>query len=269
MRYLTPTGDWPEFWRLCHRYDLAEIWDEAGNLGYRYAYQQRFRRSIAALRMAAPPPASVIDVAGASGNFSLRLAELGYDVVWCDLRSEFVDYIKLKHESGKIEFLSENVFDLDFPPDQRFDAVLACEVIEHVAHPDRFLNKLTELVKPGGAIVVTTPNGQYFRNSLPRFSDCPDPSVYEAVQFRPDSDGHIFLLHLDEMRSLAAAAGLEIERLEVFSNALTAGHVKLGHLLPLLPRALVSSVERATNRLPAPFANRLHTTMLAVMRRAR
>jgi hypothetical protein len=55
---------------------------------------------------------------------------------------------------------------------ERFDAVLATEVIEHVAHPDEFLRQLA-----GGVLIVTTPNGAYFRNKLPRFSGSRTPLI--------------------------------------------------------------------------------------------
>ncbi|MFM5962085.1 MAG: class I SAM-dependent methyltransferase, partial [Dolichospermum sp.] len=69
------------------------------------------------------------------------------------------------------------VFDLNFQ--SKFDVVLFDEVIEHLAHPDEFLKTIAHMLKPGGHIVLTTPNGGYFKNTLPRFSDCPDPSQYE------------------------------------------------------------------------------------------
>ena len=92
-----------------------------------------------------------------------------------------------------------NAFEL--APANGFDCVLFCEVIEHVAHPDEFMANIARLIKPGGIAVMTTPNGGYFRNPLPRFSDHPDPSIFEAGQFKPNSDGHIFLLWADDLRS--------------------------------------------------------------------
>jgi len=108
---------------------------------------------------------------------------------------------------------------------------------------------------------MTTPNGAYFRNKLPRFSDCPDPSLYESVQFKPDADGHIFLLHSDEVLQLASRAGLVVDQLRLFTNSLTNGHIKLNSLLRVLPHGLVASIEAATQHLSRPMAERLMVHM--------
>jgi len=42
--------------------------------------------------------------------------------------------------------------------DEIADVVVAVEVIEHLENPRRFARELTRLVKPGGWVVVTTPN---------------------------------------------------------------------------------------------------------------
>lgn len=42
--------------------------------------------------------------------------------------------------------------------------VLMTEIIEHVAHPDEFLTRIASLVRPGGWVIITTPNGGYWRN---------------------------------------------------------------------------------------------------------
>ena len=197
------------------------------------------------------PGARVLDVAAAQGNFSLALAELGFDVTWNDLRAELADYVRLKHERGKIEFAAGNAFELTFP--SLFDAVLITEIIEHVAHPDDFLAKAAALVRPGGYIVMTTPNGGYFKNRLPKFSECADPSVFESVQFKPNADGHIFLLHADEIEPLAQRAGLVVEKIALFTSPLTAGHVKTEPLLKILPRGMVQIAESVSRHLPSPL----------------
>jgi 2-polyprenyl-6-hydroxyphenyl methylase/3-demethylubiquinone-9 3-methyltransferase len=98
---------------------------------------------------------------------------------------------------------------------------------------------------------MTTPNGAYFRNRLPRFFDCPDPERFESVQFGPDSGDHIFLLWPDEIAALARKAGLTLERFDLFTSPLTAGHVKLAALLRVLPERLVFGLESLFQRLPS------------------
>src|SRR3954464_5143664 len=184
MKRVQLQPDWPQSWKESHFYDQSEIYGEISHHGYAYAYENRRRETLRLLTEALSPGARILDVAAAQGNFSLTLAERGFDVTWNDLRAELADYVRLKHEHGKIEFAPGNAFDLAFPG--RFDALLITEIIEHVAHPDDFLAKAAALVRPGGYIVMTTPNGGFFKNRLPKFSDCPDPSAFESIQFKPN-----------------------------------------------------------------------------------
>ncbi len=265
MRQPAFNESWPESWKLSHAYDLEEVFGQVRYYGYVYAYQRRMRQTLDLVQHIAQPPATVLDVAAAQGNFSLRLAEMGYRVIWNDLRGDLADYVLLKHERGDLKFASGNVFDLGL--DGAFDVVLITEIIEHVAHPDEFLQKIGRLVKPGGHIVMTTPNGGYFKNRLPKFSDCPDPSQFEAMQFKPNSDGHIFLLHVDEISGLAAKAGLKVEQIRIYTNFLTNGHVKTEALLKVFPRYLVETLDTLTARLPWLLRKKLHTGMAVLFSR--
>jgi 2-polyprenyl-6-hydroxyphenyl methylase/3-demethylubiquinone-9 3-methyltransferase len=176
-----------------------------------------------------------------------------------------MDYVRLKHERGALEFMPGDIFRLEALP--KYDVVLATEVIEHVAHPDAFLVKIARLVRPGGFVVLTTPNGEYFRNTLPRFSDTPNPERFEAIQFRPDADGHIFLLHEDEMRHFASKAGLELVSLQVFSSFLTSGHMGTERLLKVLPRSVVDAGERVATSFPWKIRKYLSTGVGALLQR--
>ena len=103
------------------------------------------------------------------GNYSLILSAKGYDVTWNDIISSRQGYLKLKMESERINLLPGNVFSLE-NYNNRYNCILSLEMIEHVAHPDRFMRKCYDLLKKNGCLIVTTPNGNYFRNRLPRFS---------------------------------------------------------------------------------------------------
>lgn len=257
---------WSPSVRESYVYDRVEVWGDRRNPGYTAAYLNCRQATIAALQAACPAPARVLDLAAAQGNFSIALAALGYRVTWNDLRPELIDYVRMKLPRGTdLEFVAGNVFELGAQHVGAYDVVLATEVIEHVAHPDRFLVSLAGLVRPGGSIVISTPNGGYVLNTLPRFSDHPDPAVFESVQFKPNSDGHIFLLHEDEIHRLAADAGLEVRQLQLLTTPLTAGHMKLRHLHKLLPPHVIAAMEGATGLLPASLRRWLSTQIVAVL----
>lgn len=265
MKVIEIQSDAPESWKLSYTYDRLEIYGSLDRRGYSYAYHNRKERTLAAIQKFASPGSRVLDLAAAQGNFSLALAELGYDVTWNDLRVDLIDYVKQKHEKGIIHYAPGNAFELGIQ--DYFDVVLIAEVIEHMAYPDDFLRKVASLVKPGGHIIMTTPNGGYFRNTLPRFSDCEDPSQFENIQFQPDGDGHIFLLHMDEIQMLAKQTGLELQMQELFTNSLTNGHIKLETLLKILPKSWVDTLDRMTSGLPLPLADRLSVHTLAVFQK--
>jgi 2-polyprenyl-6-hydroxyphenyl methylase/3-demethylubiquinone-9 3-methyltransferase len=208
-----------------------------------------------------------MDVAAAQGNFSLTLCESGYRVIWNDLRKDLIGYVQLKYQKGDIQYYAGNCFDIDLK-NELLDAVIITEIIEHVAHPDVFLKKIASMLKPNGLIFMSTPLGSYFVNKLPRFSECPDPSIYESVQFKPNSDGHIFLLHEDEIKTLGANAGLEIVETFICNNVLTSGHRGTHLLLKVLPEKFVMSVEKLTQNLPQSLRRKINASVSVVYRKA-
>lgn len=265
MREVLPEANWPQSWHESHIYDREEVFGTPTNWGYALAYRNRWNEALKLITEALPPGATILDLAAAQGNFTLALAERGYLVTWNDIRADLIGYVQKKYERGNVTYVAGNAFKLDFQ--ERFDGVLFGEVIEHVAHPDEFMANVARLLKPGGVAVMTTPNGRYFKNKLPRFSDYPDPSVFESGQFKPNSDGHIFLLWPDEIRRFAKQSGLQVERQLLFTTPLTNGHVKTRYLLRVMPQSWVWTIERVARQLPTAVQERIMVQMAARFRK--
>ena len=200
MKRIQPDPSWPQSWKDSYFYDQSEIYGEISHHGYAYAYENRRRETLRLLTEVLTPGARILDIAAAQGNFSLALAELGFDVTWNDLRSELADYVRLKHERGQIQFAAGNAFELQFPA--LFDAVLITEIIEHVAHPDEFLAKAAALVRPGGYIVMTTPNGGYSETRCRSFPSAPIlPSSNQSNSNRTPTATFFFFISMRSSRS--------------------------------------------------------------------
>jgi 2-polyprenyl-3-methyl-5-hydroxy-6-metoxy-1,4-benzoquinol methylase len=170
-------------------------------------------------------PARALEVAAGGGGLAVCLAAAGCSVVINDLREEETRAALAEYASpGSLEMIGGNLFDLTPEQTGKFDLVIACEVIEHVAHPLDLLIHLKKFLGPQGRILLTTPNGSHFRNRLPTFSEVGDITELEQRQFRPDADGHLFLLTPQELTDLATAAGLKIEQLNCWGSPMLSGH---------------------------------------------
>jgi 2-polyprenyl-3-methyl-5-hydroxy-6-metoxy-1,4-benzoquinol methylase len=96
-----------------------------------------------------------------------------------------------------------------FAGDEQFDLVLMLNLIEHVAEPVNVLRAVRNRLKPGGALLIKTPNydsldARLFRNTYWGGLHCPR----HWVIFTPES-----------IRRLAASAGLEVRRLDLTQGA--------------------------------------------------
>jgi len=66
-------------------------------------------------------------------------------------------------------------------PDATFDHAIMIEVIEHIVNAEVLVQEVTRILKPGGRLLMTTPNNAYYRRRI------------RALQGRPpDDEGYHF-----------------------------------------------------------------------------
>jgi SAM-dependent methyltransferase len=177
--------------------------------------KNKFRRRDLALGvLAGLPPGRVLDAPCGEGLLAEALAGLGHAVWACDL-----DPAALVKRNG-VRF--EQV-DLNRPlpyPDGFFDAVTSLEGIEHLVSPAVCLTEFARVLRPGGRLVLTTPNVNNVQSRLHyllagRFSGF-RPITRRPVR-GPGRPGHwhVTVPYFPTLGFLMAQAGLTIEAVEV------------------------------------------------------
>lgn len=212
-------------------------------------------------------PTSILEVAGGGGFLAACLADKGHRVVLNDLRPT-ESLANWRTPSG-IEFVAGDLFALDAATLGRFDLVIACDVIEHVAHGDQFVRHLASLLAPGGHMLITTPNGRFFRNKLPTYAQVADFAALESRQFQPDADGHLYLYTPNELTGLLTGAGLRVVHQELTTSPFISGNAGF-RFLPrggLTHRAAVAG-ERLLAATPWRLRERLFTQMYVIATQA-
>jgi SAM-dependent methyltransferase len=102
-----------------------------------------------------PQSSRVVDLAAGEGAFSVELKRRGHEVLAVDASRESwkapeID-LRVQNLDGEFadELLTEN---------EKFDAVVAIEIIEHLENPFNFARQCAKLLKPNGLLFLSTPN---------------------------------------------------------------------------------------------------------------
>lgn len=103
------------------------------------------------LSLLPPPPARILDVGAGEGYFCQLLKERGYQVEACD-------YLAENFKLAGVPFHKADLNQSIPLPDDTYDAVVTIEVLEHLENHFRFTSELLRITKPGGMLVLTTPN---------------------------------------------------------------------------------------------------------------
>jgi len=211
-------------------------------------------------------PSSLLEVAAGGAFNAACLYELGRRVVVNDMRlseEEIQSYATGKY----LEIASGNLFELQPESLGDFDLVMACEVLEHVAHGDQLVNHLKKFLLPGGWLLLTTPNGAYFRSKLPTYSQINDFEKLEARQFQPDADGHLYLYTPSELKTLLEEAGLQDITISLTITPWLSGHMGLRFLPALVFLApIYYGLDWLTRQVGERVRVKLCTQMVALAR---
>ena len=166
--------------------------------GPRYRFKRRGAEVARILKTFAPKNPRILDIGTADGLLlDLVCAQtkpelaIGLDLSWGLLKANTRKNPIIRADAEKLPF-----------PTSYFDAAVATAIIEHVPHPDRFVEEIERVLKPGGICIVTTP--------VPLFEE-----IASKLGFLKEDD-HQETFDLKKLRALIAGKKFEILEAEKF-----------------------------------------------------
>lgn len=169
--------------------DVTALYSDAyGNASESYFAKvekklRRSRRRIAALARI-KSGGRFLDI-GCNGGFMVEAArERGFEAYGLDIDPVSIDYARKHYPANR--FVLGPLEDYA-PQAPRFDLIYCSEVIEHLADPAGFIDRVFDLLAPGGLLFLTTPDISHWRRprDVTRWDGFCPPS--HCVYFTPRS----------------------------------------------------------------------------------
>jgi ubiquinone/menaquinone biosynthesis C-methylase UbiE len=136
---------------------LQETLYRSANPTRRWLHCSRRDWIIAALRRHASPGGQALEVGPGCGVYLPALAGLFGRVVAADIEEAYLRHAaRLRQTLPNLELVRDDVCASGLP-EHSFDLVLCTEVIEHIPQSEAVLRGIRRLLKPGGVLVLSTP----------------------------------------------------------------------------------------------------------------
>lgn len=154
----------------------------------------------------------LLEVGFGSGAMLAQHARRGWVVEGIDFDAAAVANARAKGLAVKAGDLASQQY-----PDASFDAIVSSHVIEHLHDPAAFLRECRRILKPGGCLVVVTPN-----------ADSCGRQWYGAAWFPLDPPRHLLIFSAASLQAIGVQAGFA--RGAVSCNARDANNVFSGSI---------------------------------------
>lgn len=156
-----------------------------------------------ALYLRPQPGARLLDVGCGSGLAVAALRRMGWDASGVEPDPAAVARARRRGvpvQQGQLD-------EVAYPPGS-FDAVTMSHVIEHLPTPAPVLHEIHRILRPGGALVVVTPNADSWLHAR-----------YGSDWLNLDVPRHLLLFSLSSLRSLLDATGFHVEEAQTTIRA--------------------------------------------------
>lgn len=143
----------------------------------------------------------LLDVGCSSGAFLMSARKLGLDTTGVEPSAEAAATARRTGLNVFTGFLEDARF-----PDGAFDAATLIEVVEHLRDPRSLLVECRRVLKPGGILLITTPNAASWTARIMK-------SRWDGFDLRA-MGGHISFFNPRSIEMIAERTGYELVRVE-------------------------------------------------------
>jgi SAM-dependent methyltransferase len=160
-----------------------------------------------------------------------------------DIEPEVVENSAL----DEAKLLKPNDYAIPYPS-EHFDLIISCNSVEHVEFPGRALSELGRVLKPGGLILVKTPNKYHYVATMARLTPQWFHERFNAWRGRDSSDTFPTYYRFNSMKDILRATrhrDLELEGLTFIEGR--PEYLRLiapAYLLGMIYERLVNKYER-------------------------
>lgn len=183
------------------------------------------------------PRGPLLDVGAGDGTLAERLSLQGFAV-------QAVDLVTSDFQPREIQITSANLNEGIPLPDLHFSAVVATEVIEHLENPWYFVRELYRITKPGGIVIISTPN---LDNIYTRVWYAMTGRLYNFLESAYQQIGHITPVYLWNLQRMTENM-FDLEKVTVNASPVP----KLGIKLPTRSRLFGQCILVKLRRRPGP-----------------
>jgi 2-polyprenyl-3-methyl-5-hydroxy-6-metoxy-1,4-benzoquinol methylase len=192
------------------------------NHEFNYNFQESRLRKCASL-MSTLPVGRLLDIGCAQGDWAALWQKKGWQTAGVDVNCQNV-------ATARRVGVDAHVCDLNNEPipfsDASFDLVFAGEVIEHLVDTDGFLSEVWRCCRPGGNVLLTTPNLASFENRVRLLL-----GVYPKwLNYSLDGSGHVRGYTPRILKHQLAAHGFQVLR-------------HTGNWVPFIPQHFIDDVK--------------------------
>ncbi|MEP7263114.1 MAG: methyltransferase domain-containing protein [Bacteroidota bacterium] len=108
--------------------------------------------------------ARILDIGCGNGNIARGIGSLGYTVKGIDFSNAAINYATSRNKADNVTFCVQSAEEVT--SGEQYDAIICSEVLEHLNQPSSLVKIIARILKPGGVLIATVPNGTGPREML-------------------------------------------------------------------------------------------------------